>query len=75
MPFLAGAGASPFFGTCFRPTVFFCAAGVRSVESGVAAACVALETGAGEVSSGKVVLHVMSLENEEVQSSRMLIKG
>jgi hypothetical protein len=45
--------------------VFFWAAAARRGELGVAAACVAAESGVGEVSSGKVVLHVMSLETKK----------
>jgi hypothetical protein len=45
--------------------VFFCAAADRSEGSGVDAACAAFESGVGEVSSGKVMLHVMSLETKK----------
>ena len=66
MLFLAPAGGLlSFFGACFRPMVFFWAAAVRSEGSVVAAASVAVESGLGEVSSGKVVLHVMSLETKK----------
>jgi hypothetical protein len=68
MPFLGAAGDAPVvFAACFRPAVFFWfwAAAVRSEGSGVGAACVAVESGVGEVSSGKVVLHVMSLETKK----------
>jgi hypothetical protein len=40
---------------------FFCIT-VRSEESGAAAAFVAVESGVGGVSSGKVVLHYLSLK-------------
>jgi hypothetical protein len=74
MPFLVAAGEAPVFGVwvavggvggCFRPAVFFWAAAVRSDGSGAVAACVAVESGVGEVSSGKVVLHIMSLETKK----------
>src|SRR5271170_7605446 len=45
--------------------VFFWATAVRSEELVVAAASVAFESGLGEVSSGKVMLHVMSLETKK----------
>ncbi len=69
MPFLA-AGDAPAFkvggvGACFRLAVFFWAAAVRSEGSGVGAVSGAVESGVGEVSSGKVVLHVMSLETKK----------
>jgi hypothetical protein len=71
MPFLVPAGVSPdFLGACFTPRLFFWAAAVRSDGSGVAAAGVAVESGLGEVSSGKVMLHVMSLETKKFKSSR-----
>src|SRR5580692_3356973 len=66
MLFLPPAGSTPaFFGACFRTMVFFWAAAVRSEESVVAAASVVFESGLGEVSSGKVMLHVMSLETKK----------
>jgi hypothetical protein len=74
MPFLPAAGGAPVFGVlvavrefeaCFRPAVFVWAAAVRSEGSGVVAVCVAIGSGVGEVSSGKVVLHVMSLETKK----------
>jgi hypothetical protein len=60
---------------CFRPAAFVWTAAVRSEGSGVGAACVAVGSGVGEVSSGKVVLHVMSLETKKFKSSREIITG
>jgi hypothetical protein len=76
MPFLGAAGDAPGFGVegvegvggveaRFKPAVFFWAAAVRSEGSGVGAVCVAVGSGVGEVSSGKVVLHVMLLETKK----------
>jgi hypothetical protein len=74
MPFLGAAGGAPLFefwvgvelaGTCFRLAAFFWAAAVRSEGSGGWAVCWAGESGVGEVSSGKVVLHIMSLETKK----------
>src|ERR1700757_4239787 len=70
MPFLFVAGGVPAFRVagaeaCLRPAVFFWAAAVRSEGSGVPAVCSAVGSGVGEVSSGKVVLHVMSLETKK----------
>ncbi len=74
MPFLLAAGDAPAFevwvgagaaGACFRPAVFFWAVALRSEGSGVGAVSGAVESGVGEVSSGKVVLHVMSLETKK----------
>jgi hypothetical protein len=46
--------------------VFFCIAAVRSEGLGVGAACAAVGSGVGEVSSGKVVLHgLLSLEEKK----------
>src|SRR5271155_2286582 len=65
MLFRVEAGACPVsFAICFRPMVFFCAAAVRSEGSGVAVLSVGVESGLGRVSSGKVLLHVMSLERK-----------
>jgi hypothetical protein len=50
---------------CFRPAIFFSAAAVRSEGSGVGAFSGAVGSGVGEVSSGKVMLHVMSLETKK----------
>src|SRR5438270_5858655 len=69
MPFLFADGGAPAFRVagvaCFRPAVFFWAAAVRSEGSGVGSVCRAVGWGVGEVSSGKVVLHVMSLETKK----------
>src|SRR5260370_27166722 len=58
---VGGAGV----GACVRPGDFFWAAAVRSEGSGAGAVCAAFESGVGEVSSGKVVLHVISLETKK----------
>jgi hypothetical protein len=52
-------------GVCFRLAVFFWAAALRSEGSGVGAVCGTGESCEGEVSSGKVMLHVMSLETKK----------
>src|ERR1700761_2661994 len=63
MPFFPPA----VFAGCLRPSVFFCpfwSAEVRDKGLGVAAA-VGVDSCVGEVSSGKVMLHVMSLETKK----------
>jgi hypothetical protein len=68
MLFLAGAPVCPstaLFGTSFK--LFFWAVAVRSEGSVAAAARAAVESGGGEVSSGKVVLHSLSLETFETK--------
>ena len=52
-------------GACFRPAGVFSAAAVRSEGSGAGAVCAAFESGVGEVSSGKAVLHIRSLETKK----------
>src|SRR5580693_941059 len=74
MPFLPVAGDAPVFGVllaaggfeaCFRLAAFVWAATVRGEGSVGWGACAAVEAGVGGVSSGKVVLHVMSLETKK----------
>jgi hypothetical protein len=68
MLFLEGVPASScpaLFGTSFR--LFFWAVALRSDGSGAAAVFAAVESGVGEVSSGKVVLHGLSLETFETK--------
>src|ERR1700756_2576298 len=74
MPFLGAAGDASVcavagvagVGACFRPPGFFSAAAVRSEGSGAGAVCAAFESGVGEVSSGKAVLHIRSLETKKL---------
>ena len=76
MAFLPPAGDAPAFefegaeeavamAACFRPAAFFWAAAARSEGSAAGSVCVTGESGVGEVSSGKVVLHVMLLETKK----------